>query len=240
MKAVLFDVDGTLVDTNYLHTVAWWEAFARAGHDIPMAPIHRAIGMGSDKLLSALLPPRPGHLRGRGHQDLARSAVLGVLVPAPPAAWCAGAAAGLHEHGLRVVLASSADPQELQILRSVLGAEDVIHAATSAGDVEASKPAPDLVQVALRHACAEPAETVFVGDAVWDARACQRAGVRCVGVLSGGSSRDELLEAGAAAVFEGPGELLAHFPGSLLAASDEEASVPGGCGRRGRRRFRRG
>ena len=227
VKAVLFDVDGTLVDSNYLHTVAWWEAFAQAGHDIPMAPIHRAIGMGSDKLLSALLPS------GRdtsADEDIKTShaALYSVywsrLRPLPGAPELLRAC---HEHGLRVVLASSADPQELQILRSALGAEDVIHAATSAGDVEASKPAPDLVQVALRHACAEPAETVFVGDAVWDARACQRAGVRCVGVLSGGSSRGELLEAGAAAVFEGPGELLAQFPGSLLAASDEEASVRG-------------
>jgi phosphoglycolate phosphatase-like HAD superfamily hydrolase len=91
-------------------------------------------------------------------------------------------------------------------------------AATSAGDVDASKPAPDLVQVALRQAKASPAETVFAGDPVWDARACQQAGVPCLGVLTGGTSREELLDAGAAAVYGDPAEMLAKFPGSLQAA----------------------
>ena len=153
VKAVLFDVDGTLVDTNYLHTVAWWEAFAQAGHNIPMAPIHRAIGMGSDKLMSALLPP------GRdtaADEDIETShaALYSVywsrLRPLPGAPELLQAC---HQHGLRVVLASSADPQELQILCSALGAEDVIHAATSAGDVEASKRAP----IWSRWHCAAPA-----------------------------------------------------------------------------------
>jgi len=217
LKAVLFDVDGTLADTNYLHTVAWWEAFAQAGHDVPMAPIHRAIGMGSGRMLDSLLP---------GDRDTdadeaiktSHSALYSVywsrLRPLPGARRLLRAC---HDQGLRVVLASSADPDELEVLRAALDADQAIDAATSAGDVEASKPAPDLVQVALDHAEAGPDETVFVGDAVWDVRAAQKAGVPCIGLLSGGSSRDELAGAGAAAVYDGPADLLEKFPGRLLA-----------------------
>jgi len=218
VKAVLFDVDGTLVDTNYLHTVAWWEAFAQAGHDIPMAPIHRSIGMGSDKMLDALLP-RDRDKSADDDISLAHSALYSVywsrLRPLPGAARLLRAC---HDQGLRVVLASSAAPGELEKLRAVLDVGDAIDAATSAGDVEASKPAPDLVQVALKQARADPEETVFVGDSVWDVQACEKAGVPCVGVLTGGSSRDELTEAGAVAVYDSPADLLEQFPDRLTAA----------------------
>jgi len=218
LRAALFDVDGTLVDTNYLHTAAWWEAFARAGHDVPMASIHRAIGMGSDRLLDALLPED----RDRAGDDIikiAHSALYQVYWPQlRPLPGAADLLRACHRAGLRVVLASSADPRELAVLREALDADDAIDAATSAGDVESSKPAPDLVHVALDQAGTNPAQTVFVGDSVWDAQACQKAGVPCIGVLSGGTSREELLDAGAAAVYGGPAELLAGFPGSLQAA----------------------
>jgi HAD superfamily hydrolase (TIGR01509 family) len=207
-KAVLFDVDGTLIDTNYLHTVAWWEAFAQAGHDVPMASIHRAIGMGSDHMLDALLPS--GRDTGKdGDIKTSHAALYSVYWPRlrrlPGAAELVRAC---HGRGKRVVLASSADPDELKVLRAALDADDAVDAATSAGDVSSSKPAPDLVQVALEQAQASAAESVFIGDAVWDARACQRAGVPCIGLLTGGSSRGELTEAGAVAVYESPAELL--------------------------------
>ena len=96
-------------------------------------------------------------------------------------------------------------------MRAALNAEDVIDAVTSSADVGRSKPAPDIVQVALERAAVSPAEAVFVGDTVWDVRACQRAGVRCVAVLSGGTGRDELTDAGAIAVFAGPQDLLDHL-----------------------------
>jgi HAD superfamily hydrolase (TIGR01509 family) len=216
VKAVLFDVDGTLVDTNYLHAVSWWEAFAQAGHDIPMARIHRAIGMGSDQLLNMLLPAE----RDTG-ADAAISAAHGALYsvywsrlrPLPGAADLLRAC---RRHGLRVVLASSADPAELDVLIAALGAGEAVDEATSAGDVDQSKPAPDLVQVALDKAGLRPAEAMFVGDAVWDVQACQRAGVACVGLLSGGISEAELLEAGAARVYLDAADVLAAFPASLL------------------------
>src|ERR1700759_3297239 len=160
LKAVLFDVDGTLVDTNYLHTVAWWEAFTQAGHDVPMASIHRAIGMGSDKMLDALLPDD----RDRDADDDIRTSHAALysvywsrLKPLPGARQLLRAC---HDQGLRVVLASSADPDELKVLCAALDADQAIDAATSAGDVEASKPAPDLVQVALVQEVSYPAVTV--------------------------------------------------------------------------------
>ena len=216
LKAVLFDVDGTLVDTNYLHTVAWWEAFTQAGHDVPMAAIHRGIGMGSGRMLDSLLP---GDRDTGADEDIktAHAALYSVywcrLKPLPGAR---GLLQACHDQGLRVVLASSADPDELKVLCAALDADQAIDAATSAGDVEASKPAPDLVQVALDQADAGPDESVFIGDAVRDVRAAQKAKVPCIGLLTGGTSRGELADAGAAAVYDGPASLLEDFPSRLM------------------------
>jgi HAD superfamily hydrolase (TIGR01509 family) len=217
VRAALFDVDGTLVDTNYLHAVTWWEAFAQAGHVVPMAEIHRAIGMGSGLMLHKLLPQD----RDKGDDAEIRAAHSALyatyrsrLRPLP------GAADLLRvckRQGLVVVLASSADEPEFNMLRAVLDAEDAIDAATFSGDVEASKPAPDLVQVALDKAGVPAGEAVFTGDTVWDVQACLKAGVPCIGLLSGGISRDELTSAGAAEVYPGPGDLLASLGESLLA-----------------------
>jgi HAD superfamily hydrolase (TIGR01509 family) len=214
--AVLFDVDGTLVDSNYLHAVCWWEAFTQAGHDVPMARIHRAIGMGSDQMLDALLPA------GRDPDgDAGLRAAHGALYatywrrqrPLPGAADLLRAC---KKRGLTVVLASSADEREFAALRAALGADDAIDEATSSADVERSKPAPDLVQVALEKARVPPDAAVFVGDTVWDVRASGQAGVACIGLLSGGISRAELLDEGAAEVYDGPAELLGALPRSIL------------------------
>jgi HAD superfamily hydrolase (TIGR01509 family) len=216
LTAVLFDVDGTLVDTNYLHVVSWWEAFGQAGYDVPMARIHRAIGMGSDQLLDALLPAD----RDRDGDGSVRTA-HGVLYATywsrqRPFRGAAELLRACKKRGLRVVLASSADERDFAALRAALHADDAIDASTSSGEVEQTKPAPDLVQVALDKARVGPEAAVFVGDTVWDVQACAKAGVPCIGLLSGGVSRDELLGAGAAEVYEGPAELLADLPDSLL------------------------
>src|SRR6185437_9561045 len=116
------------------------------------------------------------------------------------------------KHGLRVVLASSADAREFAALRAALDADD----ATAAADVERSKPAPDLVRIALDKARVPPAGAVFVGDTTWDVEACRRAGVPCIGLLSGGISRAELLSAGAVEVYGDPAELLDALPESLI------------------------
>jgi HAD superfamily hydrolase (TIGR01509 family) len=215
--AVLFDVDGTLIDSNYLHAVTWWEAFARAGHDVPMADIHRAIGMGSDQLLDALLPADrdrdADHELTAGH-DALFSVYWSRLRPLPGAADLVRAC---KARDLRVVLASSAGRDELGAMRAALDADDVIDEVTSSADAERSKPAPDIVQVALEKAGVEPARAVFVGDTVWDVRACQQAGVRCIAVLTGGIGRDELAAAGAAEIYSGTRSLLADLDASSLA-----------------------
>ena len=215
-RAVLFDVDGTLVDTNYLHSVTWWQAFSQGGHYVPMADIHRAIGMGSDQLLDRLLPDD----RDKSADDALRTAHEALyatywsrLRPLPGAVDLLRAC---KTQGLTVVLASSAGEAESGVLRAALDAEDAIDNATFSGDVPRSKPSPDLVQVALEKAAVPPEQAVFVGDTVWDVRASMKAGVPCIGLLSGGIGREELADAGAAQVYAGPGDLLARLPDSLL------------------------
>ncbi|WP_310726274.1 HAD family hydrolase [Streptomyces sp. N2A] len=215
-RAALFDMDGTLVDSTYLHAVAWWEAFRQAGHRVPTAAIHRTVGMGADHLIGHLLGPD----RDR-ENDAAISAAHKTLfaeywsrlAPLDGAAELLRACAG---RGWTVVLASSAGGGELSAMRAALDAEDALTAVTGADDVESSKPSPDLVEQALAQAGTEPDRAVFVGDTVWDMKAGARAGVPCVGVLSGGYGRDELLDAGAQEVYEGPAALLARLESSLL------------------------
>jgi HAD superfamily hydrolase (TIGR01509 family) len=216
LTAVLFDVDGTLVDTNYLHVVCWWEAFGQAGFNVPMARIHRAMGMGSDQLLDALLPED----RDRGEDGSVRAAHSALYATywsrQRPLRGAPDLLRACRERGLRVVLASSADAREFAALRAALNADDAVDEATSSADVERSKPAPDLVRVALDKAGVRPDAAVFVGDTVWDVEACLTAGVPCIGLLSGGIGRAELLDAGAAEVYDGPGELLGALPQSIL------------------------
>jgi HAD superfamily hydrolase (TIGR01509 family) len=216
VKAVLFDVDGTLVDSNYLHAVTWWEAFCQAGHQVAMADIHRAIGMGSDNLLDHLLPDDRDP-DGDGTLRDAHSALYGTYwTRLKPLRGAADLLRACKAHGMKVVLASSADEREFRALRAALDAEDAIDEATYAGVVPRSKPAPDLVQAALDKSGVAPAEAVFVGDTVWDVRAAGKAGVRCICFRTGGIGRDELCAAGAEEVYDGPAELLARFPDGLV------------------------
>jgi HAD superfamily hydrolase (TIGR01509 family) len=215
-RAVLFDVDGTLVDTNYLHAVTWWQAFAQGGHYVPMADIHRAIGMGSDQMLDRLLPggrDKDADDTLRTSHDALYATYWSRLRPLPGAVDLLRAC---KARGLTVVLASSAGQAESGVLRAALDAEDAIDDATFAGDVDRTKPAPDLVQVALQKAAVPAWQAVFVGDTVWDARASRKAGVPCIGLLSGGICREELAGAGAAQIYADPGDLLARLPDSLI------------------------
>jgi HAD superfamily hydrolase (TIGR01509 family) len=217
--AVIFDVDGTLVDTNYLHAVCWWEAFRQHGHHVDMAAVHGAIGMGSDKLLDHLLPKE----RDRDADDdmtAAHLTLYGVY-------WTRlrafdGAADLLRacaDRGMEVILASSASSKELEALRAALDADDAITAATSSSEAGESKPAPDLVMIALDCAGVEPGRAVFVGDSIWDVHACRKAGVTCVAVRTGGICAEDLREAGAVAIYEGTADLLRQFERSPLVAS---------------------
>ncbi|GGW10935.1 haloacid dehalogenase [Streptomyces capoamus] len=215
-RAAVFDVDGTLVDTNHLHVVTWWEALRQAGHDVPMHAVHRAIGLGSADLIAHLL----GDDRDPAQDDdlsAAHTALYGQYFDRLPALPEAGELLRrLHGDGWTVVLATSASGAELGALRRAIDADDAIAATASADDVEQGKPAPEPVEHALELAGVPASRAVFVGDTVWDMRAGSKAAVHCVGLLCGGIPRADLEEAGAREVYADPADLLARLAGSPL------------------------
>ena len=225
-SAVLFDVDGTLVDSNYLHVHAWRRAFAELALDVESWRIHRAIGMDGSKLVRLLSDDAPDDVRRR-LKDLHSQYYLqssALLSPLPGARRLLKHLAALD---LPVVLATSAPDDELAVLRKALGCDDLVATVTSSADVDVAKPNPDIIGIALARVGATADRAVFVGDAVWDALACVRAGVPSIGVLSGGVSRAELETAGAAAVFDNAEDLLEHLGQTPIA---ELANGPGAHG----------
>ncbi|MFF5701193.1 HAD family hydrolase [Streptomyces sp. NPDC012794] len=219
-RAALFDVDGTLADTNHLHVTCWWEALRQAGHDVAMHDIHRAIGLPGEDLIARLL----GEDRDKG-QDEALSAAHETLYGTyfdrlPPLDSAARLLRELDRRGWRVVLVTSAKDTELEALLRAVDADDAITATASSDDVDEGKPAPDPVHHALRLADAPARGSVLVGDTVWDMRAGTRADVACVGLLCGGIPRADLEEAGARAVYQHPADLLAHLDRSPFAQEE--------------------
>ncbi len=215
--AVLFDVDGTLIDSNCLHVYAWQRAFDDEGVPFAAWRVHRSIGMDGSRLVRTLTEDAPDDVQERlsdAHSRYYRE-LTPLLSPLP------GARALLRrvsELGLQVVLASSAPEDELEALLKALDSDDVISETTSSRGVETAKPDPGIVQVALGRAGVDHHHAVFVGDAVWDAHAAARAGLPCIGVLSGGSAEAELQSAGASPIFADPQDLLDHLPSTRIAA----------------------
>lgn len=212
MPAVLFDIDGTLTDTNYLHVRAWRLAFTACGEDIASARIHRMIGAGSGVLLSELVGEERHDIKDRWREEFDR--LKGEIAPFPHAADLLRA---VSQRGLGVVLATSSEPDDADALVEALDAGDAVDAVTHSGDVDEAKPSPEVFEAALEKAGCGPEEAVVVGDTVWDIEAAGRCGLRCVTVLSGGISRGELEEAGAIAVYDDPAHLLAELDRSPLA-----------------------
>jgi HAD superfamily hydrolase (TIGR01509 family) len=209
---ILFDVDGTLFDTNYLHTLAWSRAFADAHEWAPMNAIHRLVGMGSDRLVVELLgheSPDAVAARPRRYEELVDQAQ-----PFPGAAELLRAC---QASGLAVVIATSAVSQELDALIKKLGAEDAITAKTTADDVDEPKPSADVFRKAMEAGGVDPARALAVGDSVWDIRAARAAGIGCVAVETGGYSEHELNEEGALHVYRDVQELRDQFFTSPLA-----------------------
>ncbi|MGW4565896.1 HAD family hydrolase [Streptomyces sp. NPDC004561] len=216
-RAAVFDVDGTLVDTNHLHVVTWWEAFRQAGHDVPMHAVHRAVGLGSTDLVAHLLGDDRDP-EGDAALSAAHKALYGQYFARLPALPGAGELLRrLHGDGWTVVLATSASGSELGALRRAIDADDAITDTASSEDVREGKPSPEPVEHALELAGVPASGAVFVGDTVWDMHAGTKAGVRCLGVLCGGIPRADLEEAGAEAVYADPADLLARLATSPLA-----------------------
>jgi HAD superfamily hydrolase (TIGR01509 family) len=210
-KVVVLDVDGTLMDTNYLHVEAWARAFEEVGHRVPRVELHKQVGKGSDLLISEFVEDEEtadkidelhsefyGKLQEHGHPLPGAKELIPSLV----------------ERGYEVWFVTSAKDEELEHHVDELEAEGKISGVVNSSDVEHSKPAPDIFKLTLEKAGASPSETVAVGDAIWDIEAADRAGIRTVAVLTGGAfSEQELREAGAVEVYENCAALLeSGFP----------------------------
>lgn len=219
VKAILFDIDGTLVDSNDQHVTVWERIFRDEGHAIERKQIHDQIGKGADNLVPALLPgsDEAMHQRlGDAHGALFKQDFLGDVKPFPRAHDLLGR---VHDSGRKVVLASSASADELDHYLELLDARNIVVASTSADDVEKTKPAPDIFAVALEAvAPLTPDEVLVVGDTPYDIAAAAKCGMAAVAVRSGGFSDAALREAGAAKLYDDVAALLADFDGSPLSS----------------------
>jgi HAD superfamily hydrolase (TIGR01509 family) len=202
MATAVVDIDGTLVDTNYHHALAWYRAFRAHGFVLPLWRIHRHIGMGGDQLVAALA----GDGFERSHGDEVRAAekvlYMQLIEEVEPLAGARALIEDLKGSGHDVILASSAKPEELEHYLTLLDARSLADAWTDSGDVERTKPHPDLLLAALEKSDSRPKDAVMIGDSTWDCRAAKAAKVRSIGVLTGGFSETELRDAGASEVFE--------------------------------------
>jgi HAD superfamily hydrolase (TIGR01509 family) len=216
-RAVLFDVDGTLVDTNDLHAVAWREAFLNFGLDKPVEEIRWQVGKGGDNLIPSLFPDL-GEAQRNEIEDYRGNLFRRDYLPrATPFPGVRDLFERLSADGIRIVLASSSHSEEVEYHLSLIGCADLVEATTSKDDVENSKPCPDIFAAALgRVAPLGAGEVAVVGDTPWDAKAAVKLGLRTVGFRSGGFPDDALAEAGACELYDGPSDLLARFEISVF------------------------
>ncbi|HEV7870886.1 MAG TPA: HAD family hydrolase [Modestobacter sp.] len=214
----VLDVDGTLVDSNYQHALAWYRALRSLGETFPVWRLHRLIGMGGDQLVLSLggeeLEERIGE-EARTRQGEEVDQMIGEVAALPGAR---DLLVAIKERGHRLVLASSGQARHVDIALDLLDARDIADAWTSSADAEKTKPAPDLLQVALKKVGApEDASSVMVGDSVWDIEAAKNAGMPAITVRSGGFGDDELRDAGAVAIYDTPGDLAKALDDTPLA-----------------------
>jgi HAD superfamily hydrolase (TIGR01509 family) len=226
ITAVIFDIDGTLVDSNDAHAKAWVDAFAEAGRQVPFDRVRPLIGMGGDKLIPTVSDIDPdsseGHRLSARRSEIFRDRYL----PAVRALAGAGALAReLLARGVTLAIATSAKSHEVDALLALTGAADVFDHKASSDDADRSKPDPDIVAAALERLGRPPREVLMLGDTPYDLEAARRAGVAFVAFRSGGWSDGDF--EGALAVFEGPGDLLAHVDRLPLAPRVEPRSSRG-------------
>jgi HAD superfamily hydrolase (TIGR01509 family) len=215
-EAVLFDIDGTLVDSNECHVLAWEQAFAAFGYRFARGAIHGQLGKGSDMLIPSLLPASKPALReelARKHGEIYKEHYLNEVKPFPRAY-------ALLEHvrnaGQKVVLASSASDDEVDHYLELLGVEAIIWAVTTAGDVQHTKPAPDIFAAALGKAGTAPEAAIVVGDTPYDMEAARKCGVDSIALRSGKFSDDMLAQAGPVAIYDSVAALLDGYDNSPL------------------------
>jgi phosphoglycolate phosphatase-like HAD superfamily hydrolase len=216
IRGVILDVDGTLVDSNDAHARAWVEGLREGGFDVPFERVRPLIGMGGDKLLPEVTGLSDEHPRakrvGDRRGEIFKSRYLPSLRAFPKTRELL---LRMRDQGLKLAVASSAQPDELHALLRIAGASDLIEGASSAGDAESSKPDPDVVHAALGRLTLGPTEVLMIGDTPYDVEAASRAGVGSIAFRCGGW--DDTRLAGALAVYDGPADLLARFDESPLA-----------------------
>ena len=210
--AALLDVDGTLVDSNYFHAIAWFRAFRKHDYTFTFNEIHRLIGMGADQMLERLVPD--GNADDIEDAWSKEFADLRDEIPATPGA--GDLVRTLKERGLITVYATSGQPDDVEALRKVIGADQYVDHAVNSSEVEASKPAPDIFERALERAGVTANQAIVIGDTAWDVEAAAACGLRCIGLLTGGISAAELKDAGAIEVYESPAHLLEELDSSAL------------------------
>lgn len=216
IKAIFFDIDGTLVDSNDLHVLAWQEAFERIGVHFDRQIVHDQIGKGTDMLVPTLLPDLDEaavEQLGDLHGDIFKAKFLDTVKPFPGAH---ALLARVHDARMSVVFASSASQSELQHYLGLLDAVDLVTASTSADDVRNTKPAPDIFSVARKKVGMMPDQVIVVGDTPYDVEAAGKCGISAVAVRSGGFPDDVLRSAGAVEIYDDVSDLLANFDTSPL------------------------
>jgi HAD superfamily hydrolase (TIGR01549 family) len=226
-KAVIFDIDGTLLDSVDLHATAWQEALAHFGRPVPFEAVRQQIGKGGDQLLPVFLSEEEIKNIGKDLEEyrsgLFKEKYLPKVKPFPKVRELFEAVLG---HGQKVALASSARGEELKHYEQIAGIEDLVQVKTSSADAERSKPHPDIFEAALARlgSGVRKEEVVVVGDSPHDAEAAKNAGLRCIGVLCGGFREATLREAGCVAIYQGPADLLQHYDGSPLCQRDRASA----------------
>ena len=210
---VLLDVDGTLIDSNYLHALAWWRGLRDLGEWAPMHVLHRLVGMGGDQLVPELF----GEAKD-GADEAWRSNYDALFDDVRPFPGAPDLVRRLRSTGLGVVLATSSPADLLDRAVALLGVADDLTAVTTSDDVGSSKPDPEVFVAAMARGDLDPSLVLAVGDSVWDVQAARAARIGCIGLESGGFSRHELAEEGAIAVYRDPAELLAQLLTSPIAA----------------------
>ncbi len=219
-QAIVFDIDGTLLDSVDLHTQAWREAFQHFGWDIPFERIRSQIGKGGDQLVPVFLSPDEVRSKGKELQEfrsrLFKKKYLAKVKPFPAVRELFQKA---KNNGQRIALASSAKGDELKTFERIANIEDLVEVETSSADAKRSKPHPDIFEAALERLgdSIRPQQVIVVGDSPHDAEAAKKAGLRTVGVRCGGFPEADLWNAGCIALYDGPEDLLRHYEGSPLA-----------------------
>ena len=212
--AAILDIDGTLVDTNFHHALAWYRAFRQHQIVLPIWRIHRHIGMGGDHLVKALCGEKVEKEQGDDIRDAEKALYLALIEEVEPLEGARELVVELKERGHAVVLASSAKANEVEHYLDLLDARELADGWTTSADVEATKPEPDLVVAGVEKAGG--GQAVMVGDSTWDCKAAKRAGLETIAVLTGGFAVEELEEAGASMVFESIEELRGRLDGTPL------------------------